>query len=107
LPVDRKRLTPHFRYRSNKAEIGMPEISDDIARASHGTILQGLLTEEQFEAETGWKYRTRLRREAEGLPVIVIGNSKYYPADRARTWIMSHLRRHEPPRRGRPKKATA
>jgi len=43
----------------------------------------------------------RLRREAEGLPVIVIGGMKLYPAVEVRQWIFSHLRPHQPVRRGR------
>jgi hypothetical protein len=71
------------------------------------SLLQGLLTEKQFAAETGWGYRTRLRREAQGLPVIRIGGTKLYPADRVREWILSHLRQQQtaPRTRGRPRKA--
>jgi hypothetical protein len=80
-------------------------MSEAIEAVGSGKLLAGLLTNEQLEAETGWGYRTRLRREAEGLPVIVIGGTKLYPADQVREWIMGRLRQHEPPRRGRPRKA--
>jgi hypothetical protein len=80
-------------------------MSEAIEAVGSGKLLSGLLTDEQLEAETGWGYRTRLRREAEGLPVIVIGGTKLYPADKVRAWIMGQLRQHEPPRRGRPRKA--
>lgn len=67
-------------------------------------LLDGLLKREELTAETGWGWRTILRREAEGLPVIVIGGTKLYPADKVRAWILDHLREHQAPRRGRPKK---
>jgi hypothetical protein len=68
-------------------------------------LLDGLLTEADLEAETGWTYRTRLRREAEGLPVIKLGATKFYPADKVRDWILSRVREHAPARgRGRPRK---
>jgi hypothetical protein len=70
-------------------------------------LLEGLLTGEQLEEETGWRWRTRRRRELEGLPVIVIGGTKLYPIDKVREWILSRVRKHEPPRRGRPRKAAA
>jgi hypothetical protein len=80
----------------------------DASESVTGTrLLAGLLTEEQLEAETKWTYRTRLRREAEGLPVIKIGATKLYPEDETREWILSRMRRHKPPRRGRPRKAAA
>lgn len=69
------------------------------------SILAGLLTDEQLEAETGWKPRTRLRLEAEGLPVVKIRGTKLYPIDKVRAWIMGHVREREAPRRGRPRKA--
>jgi hypothetical protein len=68
-------------------------------------LLDGFLTDRQLEAETGWRQRTRLRREAEGLPVIVIGGTKLYPIDKVREWILSRVRQHQLPRRGRPRKA--
>ncbi len=74
-------------------------------RVGGSGLLAGLLTEAQLEAETGWGYRTRLRREADGLPVVKIGATKLYPADQVREWILSRMRRHEPPRRGRPRRA--
>jgi hypothetical protein len=69
-------------------------------------LLDGLLTETDLEAETGWTYRTRLRREAEGLPVVKLGATKFYPADKVRDWILSRVREQTPARgRGRPRKA--
>jgi hypothetical protein len=68
-------------------------------------LFDGLMTPKQLEEETGWGWRTILRREADGLPVIVIGGTKLYPADKVRAWIMGRLRQREAPRRGRPRKA--
>jgi hypothetical protein len=67
-------------------------------------LLDGLLSRTELEAQTGWGWRTVLRREAEGLPVIVIGGTKLYPAERVREWILGHLRQHQiaPRGRGRP-----
>jgi hypothetical protein len=73
--------------------------------AGRPRLLDGLLTGEQLEAETGWGCRTIRRRELEGLPVVKIGATKLYPAEKVREWILSRMRRHEAPRRGRPRKA--
>jgi hypothetical protein len=74
--------------------------------ANHPRIMDGLLTRAQLEAETGWGWRTVLRREAEGLPVIVIGGRKLYPREKIRMWILSQERVHQAPKRGRPRKST-
>jgi hypothetical protein len=68
-------------------------------------LLAGFLTAEQLEAQLGWKWRTRLRREADGLPVIRIGSTKLYPADKVRAWILSHVRERVEPCPGRPRKS--
>lgn len=68
-------------------------------------LLAGCLTEGQMMAELKCGTRTLRRREADGLPVIVLGATRIYPIDKARAWIMSHLREHKAPRRGRPRKA--
>ena len=78
---------------------------NEAATVSRPPLLDGLLNLEQLKAETGWGWRTILRREAEGLPVVKLGATKLYPADKVRAWIMGHLRQHEPPRRGRPRTA--
>jgi hypothetical protein len=66
-------------------------------------LLDGLLNDKQLEAAMGWQSRTRLRREAEGLPVIVLGVKKLYPIDQVRAWLLSRVRQHQPVRRGRPR----
>jgi hypothetical protein len=80
----------------------MPETIETTARPK---LFDGFLTDKELEAETGWGWRTRLRREADGLPVVVMGATKLYPIDKVRAWIMTHLRERAAPRRGRPRKA--
>jgi hypothetical protein len=82
----------------------MREATETTIGAASG-LLVGLLTEAQLEAETGWKPRTRLRLEAEGLPVVKIRGGKRYPVDKVRAWILGHIKEREAPRRGRPKRA--
>jgi hypothetical protein len=53
-------------------------------------ILHGLLTREQFCAQTGWSPRTTRRRELAGLPVIKIGKDTFYPRAEDRAWILAH-----------------
>lgn len=65
-------------------------------------LLDGLMTGPQLEAETGWKERTRLRREEEGLPYILLGRTKLYPTVLVRKWILARLERRTAPRHGRP-----
>jgi hypothetical protein len=77
----------------------------EAAAVKQPKLLDGLLTRQQLEAETGWGWRTILRREAEGLPVIVIGGTKLYPVDKVRSWIVGKLRERTTPQRGRPRKA--
>jgi hypothetical protein len=77
----------------------------ETANVSRPGLLDGLLTREQLEAETGWQWRTILRREAEGLPVVRLGATRLYPADKVKAWILSHVREHQAPTRGRPRKA--
>ena len=66
-------------------------------------LLEGLLTREQLKLETGWGSRTIMRREREGLPVVVIGATRLYPIKLVQDWILSHVRSHNPPKRGRPR----
>ena len=80
-------------------------MSVEIQDEAKPRLLDGFLTAEQLEAETKWGWRTRLRREADGMPVAVIGGTKLYPIDKVRAWILSQVREHGAPRRGRPRKA--
>ena len=79
--------------------------SHETSTVARSGLLDGLLTREQLEAETGWRWRTILRNEADGLPVIVIRGMKLYPIDKVRAWILSRVRERKPPQRGRPVKA--
>ncbi len=80
-------------------------MSETVEAIGSSRLFAGLLTYEQLKVETGWGYRRILRREAEGLPVVKLGATKLYPADKVREWMLSRIRQHEPPRRGRPKRA--
>jgi hypothetical protein len=81
------------------------EESTEAAALPGPKLLDGFLTREQLETEFGWKWRTTLRREAQGLPVVRIGNLKLYPVDRVRAWLLAQLPQREPRRRGRPRRA--
>ena len=74
----------------------------EVSTPKQKRIFAGLLTREELEAETGWGWRTILRREQDGMPVVIVCRTKLYPADRIREWILSHERRHDTPKRGRP-----
>jgi hypothetical protein len=68
------------------------------------SLFDGLLTGEELQADTGWGQRTILRREAAGLPVIKIGATKLYPAEKVRDWLLSRTRSQQGSRgRGRPR----
>jgi len=68
-------------------------------------LFDGLLTRSELTTETGWQWRTVLRREAEGLPVIKLGATKLYPIEKVRAWILGREPNPAPVRRGRPRKA--
>lgn len=68
-------------------------------------LLAGMLTKDQFLAETGWHWRTLLRREHDGLPVVKLGNTKLYPIDKCRAWILRRVADRSPRRPGRPRRA--
>lgn len=70
------------------------------------TISAEFLSPEQLEAEMGWSTRTRYRMEYEGLRYIKVRNSKFYPVEEVRKFLLKHVQtRCAPPRgRGRPPK---
>lgn len=71
-------------------------------------VLAGLLGGAELDAEMEWSWRTRLRREADGMPFVKVGGKKFYPIQEIRTWLMSQIRHPEPPRGpGRPRKHAA
>lgn len=69
-------------------------------------LLAGFLSEEEMKRQfNDCSNRTLRRYEDAGLPVIVIRGLRLYPIDKARAWLLSHLRKREAPQRGRPRKA--
>ncbi|HUN44130.1 MAG TPA: hypothetical protein VMU81_27880 [Acetobacteraceae bacterium] len=84
----------------------MPE-TIEMPPTAPGRLFEGFLTPHQLETETGWGWRTVLRREAEGLPVVKIGATKLYPIAQVRAWLLAQAekRQTEPRGRGRPRKA--
>ena len=67
-------------------------------------LLADFLTEKEVLAEFGFGDRTLRRREAEGLPVVVLGTKRLYPREEVMTWLLAQVRgKPEAPRgRGRP-----
>jgi hypothetical protein len=51
--------------------------------------------------------RTVIRWEHAGLPVIKLGMIRMYDLAKVRTWLLTHERRHNVPKRGRPAKYAA
>ncbi len=71
------------------------------------SVLAGLLTRNQLAAELGRSERTVIRWERAGLPVIKLGMTRLYDSAKARDWLLTHERRHDVPKRGRPAKTAA
>jgi hypothetical protein len=83
-------------------------MSETIEEGRGSGLFAGTMSPEELQTETGWTYRTRQRREAEGMPVLKVGNVKRYPIPEVRAWILSHVRQRNmaPPRAvGRPRTA--
>jgi hypothetical protein len=55
-----------------------------------------MMTREELEAATGWHWRTRLRREKQGLPTFTLGRTKLYPRQAVMEWLMAHVRAAAP-----------
>jgi hypothetical protein len=66
------------------------------------SITAGLLTREQIAAEFRCSERTIIRREHAGMPVIRLGYMRLYSPESCRAWLLTHERRHDVPKRGRP-----
>ena len=78
------------------------------SKAATPALLEGLLTEDQIKSALGGcGERTLRRRENEGLPVIIIGRTRFYPEEKCRAWLLSRTREQAAPRRGRPRKLNA
>jgi hypothetical protein len=66
------------------------------------SITAGLVTREQLAADLRCSERTIIRREHQGMPVIKLGMTRLYDPASVRAWLMTHERRRELPKRGRP-----
>ncbi len=66
------------------------------------SVLAGLLTRAGLSGELRKSERTLIRWEHAGMPVIRVGMTRLYDPARIREWLMTHERRHDVPRRGRP-----
>ncbi len=66
------------------------------------SVLAGLLTRAALAAQLGRSERTVIRWEHAGLPVIKLGMTRLYDPAKAREWLLTHERRHDAPKRGRP-----
>ncbi len=66
------------------------------------SVLAGLLTRDQLANQLGRSERTVIRWEHAGLPVIKLGMTRLYDPAKAREWLLTHERRHDVPKRGRP-----
>jgi hypothetical protein len=55
-----------------------------------------MMTREELEAATGWHWRTRLRREKQGLPTFTLGRTKLYPRLAVMAWLVAHVRAAPP-----------
>ncbi len=71
------------------------------------SITAGLITREQAARDFGCSERTLIRREHAGMPVIKLGSLRLYNPAAVRDWLLTHERRHDVPKRGRPTKRAA
>lgn len=82
-----------------QAEAVTPQISD---------VLAGLLDRERLGKQLGnVSDRTIIRYERAGMPFIAVGMLRLYDPAKVREWLMTHERRHDAPKRGRPAKRAA
>ena len=66
------------------------------------SVLAGLLTRASLSDELGKSERTLIRWEHAGMPVIRVGMTRLYDPATVRAWLLTHERRHDVPKRGRP-----
>ena len=70
-------------------------------------VLAGLLTRTELALQLRRSERTVIRWERAGMPFIAIGMARLYEPSSVREWLMSHERRQDAPKRGRPVKRAA
>lgn len=66
------------------------------------SVLAGLLTRASLSDELRKSERTLIRWEHAGMPVIRVGMTRLYDPAAVRAWLLTHERRHDVPKRGRP-----
>ena len=66
------------------------------------SITAGLATRQQLATDLHCSERTIIRREHQGMPVIKLGMLRLYNPAAVRGWLLTHERRHDAPKRGRP-----
>jgi hypothetical protein len=71
------------------------------------SITAGLLSRAALAADLGCSERTIIRHEHAGMPVIRLGMLRLYNPPAVLAWLMTHERRREEPKRGRPSRRTA
>lgn len=71
------------------------------------TILAGLIADDECARQLHCSTRTIDRYRAAGMPTIVLGKKVLFDPAAVRDWVMSHQRRHDAPKRGRPSKQAA
>ena len=81
----------------------MPELSDE-ARQLREKLFDGLATVSVFAQSVNRTERCVQRFIAAGLPVTRMGKTPYVIVSEARDWLFKNASRHEPVRRGRPRK---
>ncbi len=72
---------------------------------SANSVVTGLVRRDELEFQFGRSSRTIIRWEHAGLPVIKLGMTRLYDPAKVREWLMTHERRHNIPKRGRPSRA--
>lgn len=77
------------------------------ATATTTPILAGLIADEECARQLHCSVRTIDRYRAAGMPAIVLGKKVLFDPAAVREWVMSHQRRHDVPKRGRPAKQAA
>ena len=66
------------------------------------SVLAGLVNRPNLSADLGKSERTIIRWEHAGMPVIRVGMTRLYDPASVRQWLLTHERRHDVPKRGRP-----
>ncbi len=78
----------------------------DAVTACRDALFGGTTDIHTLAAALGRSARTIERHIAAGLPVIRIGRDRRFDLVQARQWLMARERRHDVPRRGRPRAAS-